>query len=43
MEKMSLEVVELVVVECNLVDNQFQQKFEVLYMLLFPVTLMVIC
>ena len=27
----SLEVVELVLVQCNLVDNQYQQKFEVLY------------
>ena len=27
----SLEVVELVLVHCNLVDNQYQQKSEVLY------------
>ena len=27
----SLEVVEVVLVQCNLVDNQYQQKFEVLY------------
>ena len=27
----SLEVVEVVLVRCNLVDNQYQQKFEVLY------------
>ena len=27
----SLEVVEVVLVHCNLVDNQYQQKFEVLY------------
>ena len=27
----SLEVVEVVLVQCNLVDNQFQQKSEVLY------------
>ena len=26
-----LEVVEVVLVRCNLVDNQYQQKFEVLY------------
>ena len=26
-----LEVVEVVLVQCNLVDNQYQQKFEVLY------------
>ena len=27
----SLEVVEVVLVQCNLVDNQYQQKFKVLY------------
>ena len=27
----SLEVAELASVQCNLVDNQYQQKFEVLY------------
>ena len=27
----SLEVIEVVLVECNLVDNQYQQKSEVLY------------
>ena len=27
----SLEVAEVVLVECNLADNQYQQKFEVLY------------
>ena len=27
----SLEVVEVVLVQCNLVDNQYQQKCEVLY------------
>ena len=27
----SLEVVELVLVQCNLVDNQYQQKSEVFY------------
>ena len=27
----SLEVVEVVLVQCNLVDNQYKQKFEVLY------------
>ena len=27
----SLELVELVLVQCNLVDKQYQQKFEVLY------------
>ena len=27
----SLEVIEIVLVQCNLVDNQYQQKFEVLY------------
>ena len=27
----SLEVVEVVLVQCNLVDNQYQQKSEVLY------------
>ena len=27
----SLEVVEVVLVHCNLVDNQYQQKSEVLY------------
>ena len=31
-EKMpSLEVVEIVLVQCNLVDNQYQQKFKVLH------------
>ena len=30
MEKM-FEVVEVVLVQCNLVDNQYQQKSEVLY------------
>ena len=29
--KPSLEVVEVVLVQCNLVDNQYQQKSEVLY------------
>ena len=28
---LSLEVVEVVLVQCNLVDNQYQQKSEVLY------------
>ena len=28
---LSLEVVEVVLVKCNLVDNQYQQKSEVLY------------
>ena len=28
---LSLEVIELVLVQCNLVDNQYQQKSEVLY------------
>ena len=27
----SLEVVEVVLVQCNLADNQYQQKSEVLY------------
>ena len=27
----SLEVVEVVIVQCNLVDNQYQQKSDVLY------------
>ena len=27
----SLEVAEIVLVQCNLVDNQYQQKSEVLY------------
>ena len=27
----NLEVVEVVLVQCNLVDNQYQQKSEVLY------------
>ena len=27
----SLELVKLVLVQCNLVDNQYQQKSEVLY------------
>ena len=27
----SLEVVEIVLIQCNLVDNQYQQKSEVLY------------
>ena len=33
MEKMypSLEAVEIVLLQCNLVDNQYQQKFELLY------------
>ena len=26
-----LDVVEVVLVQCNLVDNQYQEKFEVLY------------
>ena len=30
----SLEVVEVVLVECNLVDNEYQQKSEVLYTLI---------
>ena len=28
---LSLEVVEIILVQCNLVDNQYQQKSEVLY------------
>ena len=28
---LSLEIVEVVLVQCNLVDNQYQQKSEVLY------------
>ena len=28
---LSLDVVEVVLVQCNLVDNQYQQKSEVLY------------
>ena len=28
---LSLEVVEVVLVQCNLADNQYQQKSEVLY------------
>ena len=28
---LSLEVVEVVLVQCNLLDNQYKQKFEVLY------------
>ena len=27
----SLEVVEILLVQCNLIDNQYQQKSEVLY------------
>ena len=27
----SIEVVEVVLVQCNLVDKQYQQKYEVLY------------
>ena len=27
----SFEVVEVILVQCKLVDNQYQQKFEVLY------------
>ena len=27
----SLEVVEVVLVQCNLVDNQYQQNFEISY------------
>ena len=27
----SLEIVEVVLVQCNLVDNQYQQRFEVFY------------
>ena len=27
----NLEVVEIVLVQCNLVDNHYQEKFEVLY------------
>ena len=27
----SVEVVEVVLVQCNLADNQYQEKFEVLY------------
>ena len=28
---LSLEVAEVVLAQCNLVDNQYQQNFEVLY------------
>ena len=31
---MSLEVVEVVLVQCNLVDNQYQQKSEALHTLM---------
>ena len=30
----SLEVVEIVLIQCNLVDNQYQQKSEGLYLML---------
>ena len=32
---MILEVVQVVLVQCNLVDNQYQQKSQVLYFLFF--------
>ena len=38
----SLEVVEVVLVQFNLVDNQYQQKFKVLYTFT-PKNLMLIC
>ena len=38
----SLEVVEVVLVQYNLVDNQYQQKSEY-YTLLFLINLMLIC
>ena len=38
----SLEVVEVVLVQCNLVDNQYQRKSEVLTFL-FQINLMLIC
>ena len=38
----SLEVAEVVLVQCNLVDNQYQQKSEVLYTFT-PINLMLIC
>ena len=41
----SLEVDKVVLVQCNLAENQYQQKSEVLYnyILLHPVNLMLIC
>ena len=38
----SLEEFEVVLVECNLVDNQYQQNSEVLYTLLCPINLLLI-
>ena len=38
----SLEVVEVVLVQCNLVDNQYQQKSEVLCIFM-PIDIMLIC
>ena len=36
------EVVELVLVQCNLVDNEYRQKSEVLYTFT-PINVMLIC
>ena len=38
----SLQAVELVLVQCNLVDNQYQEKSEVLYTFA-PNKFMIIC
>ena len=38
----SLDVIQVVLVQCNVVDNQYQQKSEV-FTLLRPINLMLIC
>ena len=41
---LSLEVVKVVLVQCNLVDNQYQQKSKVLYKsIIHQINLMLIC
>ena len=41
----SLEIVEVVLIQCSLVDNQCQQKSDILYSLIyyFLIDLMLIC
>ena len=39
---LSLEVIEVVLVQCNLVNNQYQQKSGI-FVLLRPINLMLIC
>ena len=38
----SLDVIQVVLVQCNVVDNQYQQKSEV-FTLLRPINLMLVC